>query len=113
MLTTTRRRLLPPTRRLRMTELNSAPTQLRVVYHGHVQGVGFRYRTNAIAQRYPVSGYVKNLADGTVEMVVSGPEGIVRRFLGEIDTAMSTNIERKDVAAFSGIVDMAGFGIRR
>lgn len=113
MLTTARRRSSTTHPRFRMTELNSAPTQLRVIFHGHVQGVGFRYRTNAIAQRYPVSGSVKNLPDGTVELLVAGPQAVVGRFLADVDSAMSDNIQRKDVAEFAGIIDHAGFAIRR
>jgi acylphosphatase len=49
----------------------------RVNYAGHVQGVGFRYTVRSIARRYPVKGYVKNLADGSVELVAQGrPEAI-------------------------------------
>lgn len=96
-----------------MTDLLSAPIQLQVIFHGHVQGVGFRYRTNAIARQYPVTGYVKNLADGTVELVVAGPQAIVNRFLADIDSAMSDNITQKDVSEFGGSIDGAGFGIRR
>jgi len=96
-----------------MTELNSAPTQLRIIFHGHVQGVGFRYRTNAIAQRYPVSGSVKNLPDGSVELLVAGPRAVVSRFLAEVDSAMSDNIQRKDVGEFTGVIDSVGFAIRR
>ncbi len=43
-----------------------------VIFTGHVQGVGFRYTARGIAKQYPVSGYVRNLSDGTVEMLVQG-----------------------------------------
>ena len=38
----------------------------RVIYRGRVQGVGFRYTSASIARRFPVTGYVRNLPDGTV-----------------------------------------------
>ncbi len=56
----------------------------RVVYHGRVQGVGFRYTTASIARRFPVVGYVKNLRDGTVELVVEAEPGPVKQFLDEL-----------------------------
>ena len=56
----------------------------RVIYEGRVQGVGFRYTTASIAKPYPVSGYVKNLRDGTVEVQVEGPREPVDAFLQEI-----------------------------
>jgi len=45
----------------------------RIVYYsGRVQGVGFRYTVRELAARFPVVGYVKNLPDGRVELVVEG-----------------------------------------
>ena len=48
----------------------------RRVYHftGRVQGVGFRYTTQNIALRHNVQGYVRNLRDGRVELVMEGDE---------------------------------------
>ena len=43
-----------------------------VIFTGHVQGVGFRYTARGIARQHPVSGYVRNQPDGTVEMIVQG-----------------------------------------
>src|SRR5262245_5170422 len=43
-----------------------------VRYSGHVQGVGFRYATQRLAEGLPVAGYVRNLPDGDVEVVVEG-----------------------------------------
>jgi len=44
------------------------------IFHGWVQGVGFRYRARYAAQMYGVSGWVQNLPDGTVEMEAEGRE---------------------------------------
>lgn len=41
--------------------------------HGRVQGVGFRYYARTQAVRLRLTGYVRNLADGTVEVVCEGP----------------------------------------
>jgi acylphosphatase len=44
---------------------------------GEVQGVGFRFFAQRIAARHQVSGYVRNLEDGSVEVLAEGsPEGI-------------------------------------
>ena len=56
----------------------------RVLYEGYVQGVGFRWTTKRIAQGYEVSGWVRNLADGRVELQVSGEEEEVDAFLRAI-----------------------------
>ena len=44
----------------------------RIVFHGDVQGVGFRYRANYLAQYLGLTGWVRNEYDGTVFMEVQG-----------------------------------------
>jgi acylphosphatase len=56
-------------------------TSLQVFYEGNVQGVGFRWTVRHIATGFEVTGSVRNLADGRVEMQVSGEENEVRAFL--------------------------------
>lgn len=68
----------------------------RILYQGHVQGVGFRYTTRSIAQRFAVTGYVKNLADGRVEVVVEGRSAEVERFLEAIARQMVEYIEHRE-----------------
>jgi acylphosphatase len=50
---------------------------LRAIVSGVVQGVNFRYYTRQIAQRLGLKGYVRNLHDGTVEVVAEGPRPAV------------------------------------
>jgi acylphosphatase len=53
--------------------MNRAIHEQRVVhYDGHVQGVGFRHTTTLLTRPYDVSGYVQNLDDGQVRLVVEG-----------------------------------------
>ena len=52
--------------------------------NGIVQGVGFRWYTQRIGNRIGVSGWVKNLPDGRVEIVVEGEDEKVERFLREL-----------------------------
>ncbi len=47
----------------------------QVFYTGRVQGVGFRYTVRQLAAGYEVSGWVKNLTDGRVELLVVAREG--------------------------------------
>jgi acylphosphatase len=51
----------------------------RFVISGRVQGVGFRYFTREVALREGVTGWVRNLADGTVEARVEGEREAVTR----------------------------------
>lgn len=49
--------------------------------HGKVQGVGFRYSTLSRARRLKLTGYVKNLWDGGVEVLAEGPEDTVLKLV--------------------------------
>ncbi|HYO25842.1 MAG TPA: acylphosphatase [Lacipirellulaceae bacterium] len=55
-----------------------------VVYTGRVQGVGFRYGTQQIAQRFSVSGYVQNRPDGSVHLVAEGSAQELDGFLAAL-----------------------------
>jgi acylphosphatase len=48
---------------------------------GHVQGVSFRSNAERIADRLGLSGWVLNLSNGSVEIVVEGEEGYVEDFI--------------------------------
>ena len=52
----------------------------RYIISGRVQGVGFRYFTEAIAQREGVAGWVRNLPDRSVEVVAEGDADAIQRF---------------------------------
>ena len=56
-------------------------TSQRMIYTGRVQGVGFRYSVKQIAAGYEVTGWVRNLADGTVELLAAGVPAEVDAFL--------------------------------
>jgi acylphosphatase len=58
--------------------------RVQVFYSGHVQGVGFRYSVKYIAHGYEVTGFVRNLDDGRVELVAEGEETELKEFLEAI-----------------------------
>ena len=68
-----------------------------VIYHGRVQGVGFRWTTNRLARDFAVSGTVENRSDGSVYMVVEGKESEIHQFMEAIATRMSTNIKSTSI----------------
>ena len=45
---------------------------MHIKYNGNVQGVGFRWNVFELSKSYSVTGYVKNLASGEVELLVEG-----------------------------------------
>jgi acylphosphatase len=63
--------------------------QLHLFYTGKVQGVGFRYAVLDIARQQKVSGWVKNLDDGRVEIIAQASEDILKDFLQKINQQFS------------------------
>jgi len=69
-----------------------------VHYSGTVQGVGFRYTAVHIARQFPrVSGTVRNLPDGRVELIAEGPEADLSDFLQRLERTMEGYIRSKRV----------------
>lgn len=63
--------------------------QREVFYTGCVQGVGFRYTVRSLATRFKVSGFVRNLRDGRVQLVVEGDADEIQRFLQAVRDKMA------------------------
>src|SRR5262245_45464110 len=77
-------------------ESKPKPAAARMVfYSGKVQGVGFRATAAEIARDYPVTGWVKNLDDGRVQLLVEGPADAVEKFLKAIRERWKDNIEKE------------------
>jgi acylphosphatase len=80
---------------------------------GKVQGVGFRQHTQEEAQRLELNGWVRNLADGRVEVLVEGEESAVReleRWLGRGPQAARVDVLELEQQPVQGV---AGYVIRR
>lgn len=56
---------------------------IRIVLSGRVQGVGFRAWTERRARELGLSGWVRNLRDGTVEALFHGPDDVVHDMVGQ------------------------------
>ncbi|WP_455675288.1 acylphosphatase [Pradoshia sp.] len=61
--------------------------QYHLIVSGLVQGVGFRYYTERLALSKQVKGWVRNLPDGTVEIVAQGNEPSISDFVNGIKTS--------------------------
>lgn len=69
-------------------------------FYGRVQGVGFRYRAYYAARNFGVTGYVKNLYDGSVEMEAQAPEECIDKMVLSIEKGnfiLIENMEVKDI----------------
>ena len=85
-----------------VSESNSAHERREIVFSGRVQGVGFRYTTRAIATRFPVRGFVKNLADGRVLLVTEGSAATLDRLVAAVEAEMDRHIDHKEVTHGAG-----------
>ena len=61
----------------------------RIVFTGRVQGVGFRASTAWAARGFDVAGYVRNLPDGSVEVVAEADPAEIDRFVDAVRERMS------------------------
>jgi len=83
-------------------------TAKHIVFAGRVQGVGFRFTAHRIANQHRLSGYVRNCADGTVEMVAQGPDGAISSCLEDIKASFGSYIRKtriEQVACNPGYTD--------
>ncbi len=81
-------------------------------FSGHVQGVGFRYTTQNLALNYDVGGFVRNLPDGRVELVMEGPDCEMDDLLSGIKRKLNGHIKRLDVDEAPATGEFQQFYIR-
>ncbi len=61
--------------------------ELHAIIHGYVQGVGYRFVTERIARRLGITGTVKNLANGTVEVYAQGSRDFLDQMVHQLKNA--------------------------
>lgn len=81
-------------------------------FTGRVQGVGFRYTVQNLALSYNVHGYVRNIPDGRVELVMEGPECEIAQLLDDIRQKMDGFIKKVDVQESPATGEFDRFRIR-
>jgi acylphosphatase len=60
----------------------------KIIYKGRVQGVGFRWNTGKAVECFDVTGYVKNLPNGSVELLLEGCSGEVSKAENSVEERM-------------------------
>ena len=83
-----------------------------ITYRGRVQGVGFRYTTTRVADRFAVTGFVQNLPDGRVLLTAQGEPDELDRFITAVNDAMSAYIDGREVEERPAGEPFASFSVR-
>lgn len=81
-------------------------------YTGHVQGVGFRYTASQIAREFEVSGYVRNLPDGRVQVELEGHAGEIAGYAEAVEERMHGYIRKVERTTERRPASFKGFEIR-
>ncbi|MDP8262129.1 MAG: acylphosphatase [Candidatus Ancaeobacter aquaticus] len=86
--------------------------RVSALFHGVVQGVGFRFTVVRISYDYNIKGFVKNLLDGSVEVVAEGNMEILEQFLHKIKTGeLERYIRSSDIEYFPATGKYRSFGV--
>ncbi len=85
----------------------------KVIFSGRVQGVGFRYTVSEIARRFSVTGYVKNLVNGSVELVCQGAASELDAFIETILLERARHIAHHSVEVSQATDQYDDFTVRR
>ena len=87
--------------------------QLYIYYSGSVQGIGFRFTAERVALSLSLCGWVKNLFDGRVEVVLEGEEADLADFLNKMKNGpMKRYIRSADVAWQEATGEFVDFTIK-
>ena len=95
----------------------SSPSERRrmqILYSGRVQGVGFRYAVRTLAAGFEVTGAVRNLADGRVELTAEGQKKELEAFREAIrEAGLAANIRNEEAKWDEAQGGFNGFAIER
>jgi len=91
-------------------------TMMRIVAcaRGRVQGVGYRYHVTDCAQETRVSGFVRNVSDGSVLIVAEGSDDAVSEFVRMVKAEGDPliRVDTMEVTTSEPTGEFSGFGIR-
>ena len=88
-------------------------TAKRIVFSGRVQGVGFRFTALNVANRYHLTGYVRNLPNGSVEMLAQGTEETITSCIRDIEESFPGYVHQTDIEPIPSNPNLTDFKIKR
>ena len=92
---------------------SDAAERVRVLYRGTVQGVGFRRRVVDSAKPFDVTGFVRTLPDGRVELVAQGARAEIERLRAVVRARMASLIEDEEAVWSAASGEFPDFAVRR
>jgi len=99
-------------RRIWVVSTSSQNERWVLHFTGHVQGVGFRYNTHRLTRDLTVTGFVRNLMDGRVELVAEGPPAELASLRDEVQRTMANYIREVRVDRSPATGEFSAFEIR-
>ena len=88
--------------------------RMQVIYSGQVQGVGFRYTVKSVATGFDVTGTVRNLPGGQVEMIAEGVHEELEAFRKAVrESGLDHFVRDEDVSWTETAGEFRGFEIVR
>ena len=95
-----------------MEEQTTRLTRWHILFEGEVQFVGFRYTARLLANKLALSGWVKNLPDGRVEVEAQGSVTDLRRFLLQMKSQPHIHIAHYTIVPIDPDPDERRFSVR-
>ena len=88
--------------------------RIKIIYSGSVQGVGFRYTVLQVATGFEVTGTVRNMPDGRVELIAEGAQDELEAFRqGILESALRHFIHKEEAIWSEAANGLRGFEIVR
>ncbi len=88
-------------------------TTEQILFSGTVQGVGFRWTAERLARGLAVTGIVRNLPDGRVEIVATGETVTISKLISRLTDRFGSGISGVERIPRPGVEEFSGFTIRR
>ena len=96
-----------------MANNSDAEKRVTVRYDGRVQGIGFRFTAMQIAERFPVTGFVQNMPDGSVKMIAEGTEKDLLEIIRKIkESHLGRHIAGERFAWSEALQEFTSFTVR-
>jgi acylphosphatase len=86
-------------------EISMADIAKHIFFCGHVQGVGFRFTARQIADRYKLTGFVRNTNDGRVEMLLQGEKQDIDNCIDDLQQTFSVGDTQIEQVEFDSSYD--------